>query len=259
MEESNPVNDLLKSIEKYGLSKSNIVLLEQFKEHFSIEQLTEIIAENINIYTDFFTLLDFLPHIWVEGNSSPHLLLYIAGILHRLLYFVREYLVVKEVPEFLKEDIETIHAKLCTFRDSCIEGSIIMTFKEPTVQSFDQLIDVIKNYPRMPPKLYESLQIMGSFFFNFVSFPEQKINNVDELALYISRSIILWKFGTITDEQLHYILKKAVEIFVGNIELDNFSKILSFEFQNYQFIQIGIDHLLVNLIAKVIYNEINKN
>lgn len=91
------IQKFLEDIEKFGLSKTYIDLLSKNKELFSKEKITEILTENLNIYTDYSVLLDFLNYVWSKENSSPLLLYYLSGIVHRLFYLTREYFEKKRI------------------------------------------------------------------------------------------------------------------------------------------------------------------
>jgi hypothetical protein len=214
--------------------------------------VVDILAENVNIYTNFNLLIEFLPIVW-EKNSNPskHLLNYLGGITHRLFYLAREYPLGKKIPDYLKNEIEDIHQGLH-------ECQKISTYQEigdnefsvEKINSFDDLVDILKIYPQYPSKLYEMFQIVANLFYQFILNPKQELRSIDELALFLSRCLILWRLQSLTDKELIACFEGANEKYKSILNPEELVDILALELQNYQFLQLGIDRFLVKIVVK---------
>ena len=236
-----------------GLSSSTIVAIKENLTLLTSNFLTEIITDNVNIYTNFQILIEFLPIVWDDNkNSSNHLINYINGISHRLFYFAREYPLGKEPPEYLKEEIEMIHQGLHNFKAKCIQEEIPDKDINPeSINSFEDLIDILEQYPRFPTKLYEMFQIVASLFYQFALNKNQQLSNIDELLSYLARCLIFWRLQALTDQELVACFSKARKNYQDDFNLTEMEEILALELQNYQFLQLGIDRKLVKIIVYV--------
>jgi hypothetical protein len=235
-----------------GLSSSNLKFIKANIENISKSFVVDILAENVNIYTNFNLLIEFLPIVWEKNrNPSKHLLNYLGGIIHRLFYLAREYPLGKKIPDYLKSEIEDIHQglhkchKICTYQE--INSN---DFSIEKINSFDDLVDILKIYPRYPSKLYEMFQIVANLFYQFTLNPNQELRNIDELALFLSRCLILWRLQSLTDKELIVCFEGAKKKYKSTLNSDELVDILALELQNYQFLQFGIDRFLVKTIVK---------
>ncbi len=235
-----------------GLSSSNLKFLRDNIENVSKGFIVDILAENVNIYTDFNLLIEFLPIVWEKNNNpSKHLLNYLGGIVHRLFYLAREYPLGKKIPDYLKSEIEEIHQglhecqKICEYQE--INENV---FSIEKIDSFDDLVDILSIYPRYPSKLYEMFQIVANLFYQFSLNPNQKLRNIDELGLFLSRCLILWRLQSMNDKELIACLEGAEKKYKLLLNSDELENILALELQNYQFLQLGIDRFLVKTIVK---------
>jgi len=76
-----------------GLSRSSLKMITDNIKELSANFLTDLLAENANLYTEHMLLVDYLPKVWDDNkNSSPHLLNYISGVLHRLFIWLENTL-----------------------------------------------------------------------------------------------------------------------------------------------------------------------
>lgn len=235
-----------------GLSSKNVKFIRDNIENVSKSFIVDILAENVNIYTDLNLLIEFLPIVWEEnGNPSRHLLNYLGGIIHRLFYLAREYPLGKKIPDYLITEIEEIHQglhecqKICTYQE--------ITENEFTIEkidSFEDLVEILKNYPQYPLKLFEMFQIVANLFYQFTLNPNQEIWTIDELGLFLSRCLILWRLQSMTDNALIACFEGAEKKYKSVLNSDELENILALELQNYQFLQFGIDRFLVKTIVK---------
>ncbi|MHA1866099.1 MAG: hypothetical protein ACTSWZ_06290 [Candidatus Heimdallarchaeaceae archaeon] len=255
------VQKFLEDIEKFGLSKTYIDLLTKNKELFSKEKITEILTENLNIYTDYTVLLDFLEYIWSKENSSPLLLYYISGIVHRLFYLTREYLEKRENQlKQSKEQISVILSKLekVNNNDSNKKENVNRDRKKNNIvniHSAKEFVLFLKNSPKLDNDLFECLKIVGSLFFSFLSFPYQQLCNANDLSLYISRIFLLWKLNALTDQQMVKIFEYLRNNKKEDFSLEQLINILFLEFKNYQFLQLGINKEIVSNICRFILSN----
>ena len=235
-----------------GLSSNNVNFIRDNIENVSKSFIVDILAENVNIYIDLNLLIEFLPIVWEENsNPSRHLLNYLGGIIHRLFYLAREYPLGKKIPDYLKSEIQDIHQglhkcqKICTYQE--------INEKEFTIEkidSFDDLVDILEVYPRYPSKLFEMFQIVANLFYQFSLNPNQEIRTIDELGLFLSRCLILWRLQSMTDKELIACFEGAEKKYKAVLNSDELEHILALELQNYQFLQFGIDRFLVKTIVK---------
>lgn len=238
-----------------GLSSKAKNLIEDNLSVLSSEFLTDVLAENANIHNDYLLLIDYLPSIWNNNeNSSKNLLAYISGIAHKLFYFAREYPLGKKPSIQIKTNLENIHSSFHGFKSECMmEEFVPVDINTDSINAFDELINSIKEYPKLPVQLNEIFYIISNLFFQFALNRKQRLANIDELCLFLSRCIILWKLETLTDQELKSCLEEASKKYRYKINLSEFQKILALELQNYQFLQLGINHYLVNIITEVFY------
>ena len=238
-----------------GLSSTTRKMIADNIDQLSCEFLTDVLVENVNLHISYLLLIDYLPYVWKEDNSSKNLLNYISGLAHRLFYLAREYPLGKEIPESQKEELEEMHTQLCDFMRSCLQEELV-PFQEISSEttSFEQLLENLAKYPKYPLKINEILQILSFLFYRFALNDKQMIRNQDELGIYISRCLIFWKIGCMEDEKLITCFGKAAEKYNDIIQRDKFANILALELQNYQFLQLGINKKQVEIIADVFCN-----
>jgi len=97
---NNVEEELSEIILEQGLTSKVLMKIRENLPSFSEEFLTDILAENVSLYTNYLLLAEFLPKIWKENtNSSENLLVYICGLAHRFFYLAREYPLGKEISE----------------------------------------------------------------------------------------------------------------------------------------------------------------
>ncbi len=245
--------ELLEIIYDQGLSSKVLLKIRENLSSISKEFLTDILAENVSLYTNYLLLIEFLPQIWKENtNSSDNLLAYICGLTHRFFYLAREYPLGKEISENQENELQNIHEQLCDFMETCLDEDLIYVDDSlERIDSFTDLLVAMNKSPKYPSRITDIFQITGSLFYHFALNENQKIRNKDELGLYLSRCFILWKLGSIDDQRMVICLEKGAEKLQGTINQEEFEKILSLEIQNYQFLQLGIDHKQVKLITDV--------
>ncbi|MHA1199783.1 MAG: hypothetical protein ACTSQF_10685, partial [Candidatus Heimdallarchaeaceae archaeon] len=221
--------------------------------------LTDILVENINLHLEYKLLLEFLPNVWKEDNRSSNLLAYIAGVLHRMLYLAREQPLGKEISKFHKKEFNFFHQKLCEFRSECLDAvEILEKYQFGKVETLEDLVSTLDSLPKMSTENTEMLRIMSIVFLQFATHKEQTIRNIDELSLFLSRCLILWKLKTLTDSEINECLNSALEKYSAPIELTEFEETLSLEVQTYQFLQYGLNHDALKLITstfKKIYDS----
>jgi len=236
-----------------GLSSKAKNLIKENLSVLSSDFLTDILAENANIHNDYLLLIDYLPSIWSNNeNSSKNLLAYISGIAHKLFYFAREYPLGKKPSTQLMTNLENIHSSFHDFKSECMMDEFVpIDIDTDSIETFNELISSIKDYPKLPNQLNEIFFIISNLFFQFALNRKQQLANIDELCLYISRCIILWKLETLTDQELKSCFEEASKKYQSKINLNEFQKILALELQNYQFLQLGINHYLVKIITEV--------
>ena len=239
-----------------GLSSKVKNLIKENLTVLSSEFITDILAENANIHNDYLLLIDHLPSVWNNNeNSSRNLLAYISGIAHKLFYFAREYPLGKKPSVQILTKLERIHSSFHEFKSECMINEFVpVDLNLDEINTFDELINSIKDYPKFPNKLNEVFFILSNLFYQFALNTNQNLRNIDELCLYLSRCIVFWKLETLTDEELKQCFDAASKKYQYEISLSEFKKILALELQNYQFLQLGINHHLVNIIAEVFHN-----
>ncbi|MHA1259008.1 MAG: hypothetical protein ACTSSG_03060 [Candidatus Heimdallarchaeaceae archaeon] len=238
-----------------GFSQDFVNQLRMNIDFLSSEFIVDILIDQINLYIDYPLLLEFLPKIWKNNeNSSSNLLLYIGGFSHRILYLAREYPSGKKVPQYILDEIDLFHTQLCNFMSSCINDDFK---KEEEISlspsSFDELFNMLRTFPKFSHKMNEVLRITAYIYYLFALNKNQKIKNLDELALFLSRCLIFWKLNALNIEEIITCFNKAVEKFTGKLVSEKFSKILSLEIQNYQFLQLGINQTMIKMIATVFH------
>ncbi|MHA1346700.1 MAG: hypothetical protein ACTSVO_04445 [Candidatus Heimdallarchaeaceae archaeon] len=235
-----------------GLSTKNLNFLRSNIDNVSKGFVVDILAENVNIYTDLNLLVEFLPIIWEDNsNSSKHLLNYLGGIVHRLFYLAREYPLGKEIPDYLKNEIEEIHQGLHECQKICNYQNINESdFSIEKIDSYDDLVDILELYPRYPNKLYEMFQTVANLFYQFSMNPNQELRNIDELGIYLSRCLILWRLQSMSDKELIACFEGAGKLYKSVLNRAEFENILALELQNYQFLQFSIDRFLVKIIVQ---------
>ncbi len=93
-------------------------------------------------------------------------------------------------------------------------------------------------------------QIVANLFYQFTSNPNQELRNIDELGLFLSRCLILWRLQSMTDKELITCFEGAEKKYKSVLNSDELENILALELQNYQFLQFSIDRFLVKTIVK---------
>ena len=171
-----------------------------------------------------------------------------------MFYFAREYPLGKKIPEHLTSELDEIHNGLLIFKKQCTRDYKIddKDFSIETINSFEDLINILETYPRYPTKLHEMFQIISSLFYQFALNKNQKLRNIDELGLFLSRCLILWRLQSLTDRELITCLEEAEKKYTKPINPEELMNILALELQSYQFLQLGIDRFLVEIIVKTI-------
>jgi hypothetical protein len=224
-------------------------------DQLSSEYLTNVLVENVNLHINYFLLIDYLPYVWTEENSSKNLLNYLSGLAHRIFYLAREYPLGKSIPKTQKEELEKIHLQLCDFMRSCLQEEL-PTFQGSSSEttSFEELLDNLTKYPKYPLMINDIFQIISILFYRFAMNDKQTIKNQDELSIFISRCLIFWKIGVMNDDKLITCFEKASEKLKSTIQRDKFENILALELQNYQFLQLGINRKQVELITDAFCN-----
>ncbi|MHA1953877.1 MAG: hypothetical protein ACW96U_08025 [Candidatus Heimdallarchaeaceae archaeon] len=250
------MTDLEDRIEDYvleeGLSSKARALIKENIPYLSSEFLTDILVENVNLHISYLFLIEYLPYIWKEDNSSKNLLNYLSGLAHRLFYLAREYPLGKAIPKNQKEELENIHSQLCDFMKSCLNEDLnLPQFTVTNTKSFTELLDNLIKYPKYPHKIFEIFQILASLFYHFALNEKQILRNQDELGIYISRCLVFWKLGVLDNEKMIICFEKAAEKYEKIIQPDKFENILALELQSYQFLQLGINKKQVELITDV--------
>ena len=238
-----------------GFSSRVQNLIEENLQYVSSEFLTDILVENVNLYISYTLLIDYLPYVWKKDNSSSNLLNYLSGLAHRFFYLAREYPLGKDIPKEQETELERVHSQLCDFMTSCLNEELTV-HKDiiNEIDSFKDLLESLKKYPKYPPQIQDIFQILASLFYNFSLNEKQNLKNQDELIIFISRCLILWKLGVMDNTKMKICFEKAIEKYKGSIQLEKFEKILSLEIQNYQFLQLGINREQVKLITKTFFN-----
>jgi len=79
-----------------------------------------------------------------------------------------------------------------------------------------------------------------------------KSEDIGELALYLSRCLILWKMGLRTNEELLNCLEGAIQRIDINIDKKQFDKTLLLELYNYQFLNLKFPKWVGKVLAKTI-------
>ncbi|NPD88543.1 MAG: hypothetical protein HGN29_07455 [Asgard group archaeon] len=235
-----------------GLSSKARNLIMENIQNLSSEFLTDILVENVNLHISYLLLIDYLPYVWKEDNSSKNLLNYLSGLAHKLFYLAREYPLGKEIPKNQKEELEKVHSQLCDFMESCLNEELsppqaIIT----NIKSFRDLLNNLTMYPKYPHKIHEIFQILASLFYHFALNETQILKNQDELGIFISRCLVFWKLGVLDNEKMITCFEKTAEKYEDIIQPDKFENILALEIQNYQFLQLGINRKQVELISNI--------
>ncbi len=243
-----------------GFSSNSLSLIRENINKITAEFLTDILAENINVHTQYKILIEFLTKVWNKNtNQSLNFLNYIAGILHKLFYLAREYPLGKDIPEYLTNEIIEFHKILCDFKLECLDEEISLQDELlEEVESFGDLFDIIGKYSGFPQKINEMFRIGALMLYLFSQNEHQVIKNIDELALYISRCLILWRMDVLTGEEIKVCFEQATIKYSDELDLNKFRKILALEIQNYQFLQYGINHEMVKIVAKTFHKIYSK-
>ncbi len=235
-----------------GLSSKARNLIMENSHHLSSEFLTDILVENVNLHISYLLLIDYLPYVWKEDNSSKNLLNYLSGLAHRLFYLAREYPLGKDIPKNQREELEKVHSQLCDFMGSCLNEDLTQPQSSVTAtKTFTELLDNLTKYPKYPHKIQEIFQILAGLFYRFALNETQILRDQDELGIFISRCLVFWKLGVLDNEKMIICFEKAAEKYKDLIQPDKFKKILALEIQNYQFLQLGINKKQVELITNV--------
>jgi len=168
----------------------------------------------------------------------------------------REYPLGKKVPDYLNEEIYVIHQKLCDFKSVCLDDDFYIEEPEIVdVNTYDDLLSVLSDYPKLAPEILEMFRILSLLFYKFILNDKQRLRNLDELCIFLSRCLMLWRLKSLTDNEMTVCLEQAHQKFEQEIDLNKFEKILALEIQNYQFLQFGVNHSMVKLIAKTFYDK----
>ncbi len=239
-----------------GLSSKTLRLIDENLENISSNFLTDILAENANPIYDSAHLIKYLPYIWNNNeNSSKNLLAYISGLSHKLFYRAREYPLGKNLPDYQIKELNDIHDYFHDFKPQCLKDDLtVKEISADSIDTFENLLETIKIQPKLPVVLNEIFLIISSLFYQFALNKHQELKNIDELSLFLSRCLILWKLETLTDQELIVCFKNASNKYPDKINLLKLEKILALDLKNYQFLQLGINHHLVKLIARVFKN-----
>ena len=114
-------------------------------------------------------MIEFLTEIWNNNtNSSPNLLNYITGVLHKLFYLGREYPLGKDLPDHLTNEISEFHKMLCDFKLECLEEGISLQDElHREIESFDNLFEIIDKHSGLPQKINEMFRIGSLLFYLF--------------------------------------------------------------------------------------------
>ena len=244
---------LLEIVFEQGISSKALRMIRENLSSISPEFLTDILAENVSLYSNYQLLIEFLPQIWNENkNSSENLLVYLCGLAHRFFYLAREYPLGKGISENQERELQDTHKMLCNFMETCLEEDLVSTDDSlGKIDSFEELLIAMNKSPKYPSRITDIFQVTGSLFYHFALNENQKIRGKDELGLYLSRCFVLWKLGSIDDQRMVICLEKGAAKLQDIINQEEFEKILALEIQNYQFLQLGIDHKQVKLIVDV--------
>ena len=241
-----------------GFSSNARKLIKKNVSSLSSEFLTDILVEHVNLFTSYLTLINYLPYIWKEDNSSKNLLNYLNGLAHRLFYLAREYPLGKDFPKVHKEELDQVHARLCDFMKSCLNEELLPPASSISdSRTFSELLNTLSNYPKYPQAIIEIFQILAQLYYRFTHNVNQKLRNQDELGAFVSRCLVFWKLGVMDDERMVTCFEKSVKMYLGPLEKEKFLNILALEIQNYQFLQLGINRKQVELIAEVFVSMYN--
>ena len=234
-----------------GLSSSSVQLIQENISNISSTFLTDILVENTISLIGNNLFLEFLPHIWKDDNTSNNVLTYISGILHKLLYLAREQPLGKDISDYYKKELDYFHKKLCDFQSECLDAiEILEHFQIKSVESFADLISTLDYLPTMTTEISEMLRIIAVLFIQFARDKNKQIRNLDELCVFLSRCLILWKLKIFSNPEFEICLKNVVKKYSQSIKLDKFEEILSLELQNYQFLQFGINHQILKFFIE---------
>lgn len=250
-------DEIYDQVYENGLSSKSLLLVRDNLSQLSAEFLTDLLVDNVNIHTQYSILIEFLTEIWSQNtNSSPNLLNYISGVLHKLFYLAREYPLGKEIPDYVTSEITEFHQMLCDFKLECLEQDVTLQDESiERIKSFKELFEVIHQQTRFPQKINEMFRIGSILFYLFSQNENQKLRNIDELSLYLSRCLTLWRLEALTDEEIQICFEQATVKFSEELNLKKFENILALEIQNYQFLQYGISHGMIKNIART-FSEI---
>jgi hypothetical protein len=237
-----------------GFSSNARKLIKKNISSLSNEFLTDILVENVNLYTSYLLLVDYLPHVWTDSNSSSNLLNYLNGLAHRLFYFAREYPLGKDIPKVQREELDEVHTKLCDFMKSCLHEELVLPpTKISETSAISDLVNSLSQYPKYSQEIMEIFQILASLFYRFALNEKQILKDQDELGVFITRCLVFWKLGVMDDEKMIKCFEEADEKYSASIQQEKFENILALEIQSYQFLQLGINREQVKLIAELFY------
>lgn len=248
-------DEIYDQVYENGLSSKSLLLVRDNLSQISAEFLTDLLVDNVNIHTQYSILIEFLTEIWSQNtNSSPNLLNYISGVLHKLFYLAREYPLGKEIPDYVTNEITEFHQMLCDFKLECLEQDVNLQDESiEKIKSFKELFEDINQQTRLPQKISEMFRIGSTLFYLFSQNENQKLRNIDELSLYLSRCLILWRLEALTDEEIQICFEQATVKFSEELDLKKFENILALEIQNYQFLQYGINHWMIKNTARTFF------
>ena len=239
-----------------GLSSKTLRLIDENLENLSSNFLTDVLVENANPIYDYVHLIKYLPHIWNNNeNSSENLLAYISGLSHRFFYQAREYPLGKNLPDSKINELNDIHDYFHDFKSQCLKDDLtVREISADSIDTFENLLETMKKQPKLPVILNEIFLIISNLFYQFALNKHQRLANIDELSMFLSRCLLLWKLETLTDQELITCFENASNKYHNTINLLKLEKTLALDLQNYQFLQLGINHYLVKLIARVFNN-----
>jgi hypothetical protein len=162
----------------------------------------------------------------------------------------REQPLGKDISDFYKKELGYFHEELCNFKSECLEAvEILEQYQIGEIKSFKDLIHSLNSLPKMSAEITEMLRVVSILYLQFAVKKDQKLANIDELSMFISRCLILWKLKVMKDSEFEDCLNSAKNKFTGSIDLEKFVEVLSLELQTYQFLQYGLSHDNIKLIA----------
>lgn len=249
----NPLEEeIYQLLEEVGFGSKLLTKLKENAKYLSAAFITDILAENINLYIDYAVLLDFLSIIWQEDNDSPNLLAYISAIAHHTFYLAKDYPLGKEVPEYLAKKIDQTYEALKVFQRDKVEIKAVRALEPDSISSFAELVRWLENFPRYPFKIKECIDILACFFKQYITSYPQHFTDEDSLALFCSRCLIFWKMGALSSEELTLCLEKMINKADPTINIRDFKRILSLEMLNYQFLQLGFTQEMIDVVSSFI-------